>query len=63
MGEVVRFIPKAERERAQLIRQARAIYDSIFPPVDAASGQQDRAPTSRTVSDAKAYRGEGVLLS
>lgn len=39
MGEIVRFIPKSELERARLIREARAIYDSIFPP--AAS---DRAP-------------------
>jgi hypothetical protein len=31
MGEVIRFVPKSERERARLIRQARAIYDSIFP--------------------------------
>jgi hypothetical protein len=33
MGEVIRFIPKSERERARLIREARAIYDSIFSPV------------------------------
>jgi hypothetical protein len=39
MGEVVRFIPKSERERASLIREARAIYDSIFPPADSLSGQ------------------------
>ena len=39
MGDVVRFVPKSELERARLIREARAIYDSIFPP--AAS---DRAP-------------------
>lgn len=32
MGEVVRFVPKSELERARLIREARAIYDSIFPP-------------------------------
>ena len=32
VGEIVRFIPKAEQERARLIREARAIYDSIFPP-------------------------------
>ena len=34
MGEVVQFVPKSERERARLIREARAIYDSIFPPAD-----------------------------
>ena len=32
MAQIVRFIPKAEQERARLIREARAIYDSIFPP-------------------------------
>lgn len=32
MGEVVRLISKSELERARLIREARAIYDSIFPP-------------------------------
>jgi hypothetical protein len=31
MGEVIRFIPKSELERARLVREARAIYDSIFP--------------------------------
>jgi len=32
MGEVIRFIPKSELERARLVREARAIYESIFPP-------------------------------
>jgi len=31
MSEVVRFIPKRELDRARLIEQARAIYESIFP--------------------------------
>jgi len=43
MGEVVRFIPKSERERARLIREARAIYDSVFPPADPLSEQQGKA--------------------
>jgi hypothetical protein len=34
VGEVVRFVSKSETERARLIREARAIYDSIFPPAD-----------------------------
>jgi len=34
MGEVIRFVPKSERERIRLIREARAIYDSVFPPPD-----------------------------
>ena len=41
MGEVIRFVPKAELERARLIREARAIYDSIFPPTDARGERQD----------------------
>lgn len=41
MGEIVRFIPKPELERARLIQEARAIYDSIFPPTDAASQHPD----------------------
>ena len=38
MGEVVQFVPKskAELERARLIREARVIYDHIFPPADPA---------------------------
>ena len=29
MAEIVRFVPKSELERARLIREARAIYESI----------------------------------
>lgn len=35
MGEVIRFVPKSELERARLIREARATYESVFPSVDA----------------------------
>jgi hypothetical protein len=31
MAEAVRLVPKSELERARLIREARAIYESIFP--------------------------------
>jgi len=34
MADIIKFISKAELERARLIREARAIYDSIFPPDD-----------------------------
>ena len=61
MGKVIRFIPEAERERVRQIREARAIYDSIFPPADPVSEQQD--PVSHTVSGANAYRSDGVVLS
>lgn len=42
MGEVIRFIPRSELERARLIREARAIYDSIFPPADAVGNDNAR---------------------
>jgi hypothetical protein len=61
MGEVIRFIPKSERERARLVREARAIYDSIFPPADPVSEQQDKAPASHTASGANAHRSDEVL--
>ena len=63
MGEVIRFVSKSERERARLIREARATYDSIFPPADPVSEQLDKAPISQTVGGANAHRSNGVLLS
>jgi hypothetical protein len=41
MGEVVQFIPKSELDRARLIREARAIYERIFPPADPGHEQLD----------------------
>jgi hypothetical protein len=63
MGEVIRFVPRSEREPARLIREARAIYDGIFPPADPVSEKQNKAPVSHTVSGANAYRSDGVVLS
>ena len=63
MGEIIRFVPKSERERARLIREARAIYDSIFPPADPVEEQHDNATISHTVSGAKAHRSDGGLQS
>ena len=51
MAEIIRLIPKSELERARLIRQARAIYDSIFPP-DVASEQPDGRLAQATEADA-----------
>ncbi|MCK1655209.1 hypothetical protein IVA88_27720 [Bradyrhizobium sp. 149] len=48
MGEVIRFVSKSERERARLIQEARAIYDSIFPPADAAGEEQSKGTIGRT---------------
>jgi hypothetical protein len=63
MGEIVRFVPKSERERARLVREARAIYDSIFPPADPVRQRHDKAPISHTVRGAYAHRSDGGLLS
>ena len=59
MGEIIRFVPKYERERARLIRKARAMYDSIFPPADPVSEQQNNAPVGHRVSGA--HRSDGTL--
>lgn len=61
MGEVIRFVPKSERERVRLIREARAIYDSIFPPADPVRERQDKAPISHSVSGANAHRSDRNL--
>jgi hypothetical protein len=62
MGEVIRFVPKSERERARLIRDARTIYDSVFPRADPVSEQPDKAPVSHPVSGADTHRSDGDLL-
>ena len=63
MGEIIRSVPKSERERARLIREARATYDGIFPPADPVSEQQNKAAVSHAVSGANAHHSDGVLLS
>lgn len=62
MGEIIRFVSKSERERARLIREARAMYDSVFPLADPVSEKLNKAPVSHTVSGANAHRSDGVLL-
>ena len=68
MGDVIRFVPKSERERARLIREARirearAIYDRIFPATDPVSEQQERVQASHAISGANAHPNGGSLLS
>ncbi|MBR0851911.1 hypothetical protein JQ543_29520 [Bradyrhizobium diazoefficiens] len=58
MGEVIQFVSRSERERARLIKEARAIYDSIFPPADPANTGQGNAASNRA-----AGRGDGGKLS
>ena len=50
MGEVVRFVSKSERERIRLIREARAMYESVFPSVAPISEQGDRGPAVHAIS-------------
>jgi len=63
MGEVIRFVSKSERERDRLIREARAIYDSIFPPADPGSEKRNHAPVIHTRSGAHTYRRDDFLPS
>jgi hypothetical protein len=62
MGEVIRFIPKAERERTRLIREARAMYDGIFPPSGSANDDRDNTPIVHSPYGAKVHH-DGELLS
>jgi hypothetical protein len=63
MGEVIQFVSRSDRERARLIRRARAIYDSIFPPVHRAGEQRGKAAIGHAVSGTNAHRGDEVLPS
>ena len=56
MGEVIQFIPKAERERLRLIREARAMYDGVFPPSDSV-GQRDNTPIVHSVNGTWIHQG------
>jgi hypothetical protein len=48
MGQVIQFVSKSERERVRLIQEARAIYDSIFPPTDPANDPSNGANARRS---------------
>jgi hypothetical protein len=61
MGEVIRFVPKSERERARLIRDARATYDIIFPPADPVSEQKNKEADGHAISGAN-HHSDGVHL-
>ncbi|MEZ2144092.1 hypothetical protein AAE026_17690 [Bradyrhizobium sp. DN5] len=56
MGDVIRFVPKSELERIRLIREARAIYDSIFPPSALVDEQPYGCPTQSTQSSSDSLR-------
>lgn len=61
MGEVIQFIPKAERERLRLIREARAIYDGVFPSSDTVNEQRDNALIVHSVNGTWIHQGGEVL--
>jgi hypothetical protein len=63
MGEVIRFVSKSERERARLIREARAIYESIFPPTDTVGERQAKIAISHSVGGANAHRSGAGSMS
>jgi len=61
MGEVVRFVSKAERERLRLIREARAMYDSVFPPSNSIDEQRGNAPLAHTANGPSVQHGDNLL--
>jgi hypothetical protein len=65
IGQVIRFLPKSEPERARLIREARATYDSIFSPAGLISEQWDKVLVGHAISGAKCpsqRRGSSVMI-
>jgi hypothetical protein len=50
MGEVIRFVSRSERERIRLIREARAMYESVFPSTDPVAEQSDKVPVAEAAS-------------
>jgi hypothetical protein len=61
MDEFFRFIQKSQRERNRLIQEARAIYDSVFPPAALISERSNKAPVGHTISSVNAFRNDGVF--
>src|SRR6266851_8852949 len=58
MGEVIRFVSKAERERLRLIREARAMYDSVFPSSQSINAQRDKTTIAQVVNGPDVRRGD-----
>ena len=59
-AEIVRLVSRPERERARLVREARAIYDGIFPPVDPPGARENEVKGSHLAIGANATRGDGI---
>jgi hypothetical protein len=56
MGEVIQFVSKSERERLRLIREARALYESVFPP---STPRHDGQPAAHEAAGAGVRREDG----
>lgn len=59
MGEVIRFVSKSERERIRLIREARALYDSVFPPSGSIGSPRDEGAATHAAGGTNARHGDG----
>lgn len=57
MGEVIRFVSKADRERIRLVQEARAQYESVFPSADTVNEKQHETSMARAVGDANVREG------
>jgi hypothetical protein len=44
MGDVIKFVSKADLERARLVREARANYESVFPTGTAGDADKTTPP-------------------
>jgi len=60
MGEVVHLISRHERERIHLIREARAIYESVFPSATPVSRGSDETTPGQAARSTGAHAGSGV---
>jgi hypothetical protein len=59
MGEVIQFVSKSERERLRLIREARALYESVFPPSSPRGERRDGGPAAHEAAGAGIRRDDG----
>jgi hypothetical protein len=63
MVEVIRVVPKSPSgSELDFFREARAIYDSLFPPSDSLCEQRDKASGNHLRIGADVHSGEGDLL-
>jgi hypothetical protein len=61
MGEVVRFVSKAERERLRLIREARAMYDSVFAPSQSINEKRGKTPIIHGANGPNVQHADNIL--